>query len=79
MSGTPSNDEHRRQRVVPPTMVEQPSVPMWFHNGTGAPVWQLPDTMIGPDPDGGADFDDDEWAEFLAAVGVVPRGEEECD
>lgn len=80
MSEMPSNGERGRLRADSPSMIERPSVPDWLQGHIGSGAWKLPDVVTGPDPDGGADFDDDEWAEFLAAVGVVvPRGEEERD
>lgn len=39
----------------------------WQHRGE-ANRWVPDATMTGPDPDGGVEFDDDEWDSFLAAI-----------
>lgn len=67
-AGVPTHDKRGRLLSITAPMIEPATVPAQWQSHTRPSVWSLPDTVIGPDPDGGADFDDDEWAEFLAAV-----------
>lgn len=67
-SGVPTHDERGRLLSLTAPTIEAAPVPAQWQNHTNPTTWSLPDTVTGPDSDGGADFDDDEWTDFLTAV-----------
>ncbi|MCL2594281.1 MAG: hypothetical protein FWD83_01990 [Promicromonosporaceae bacterium] len=52
--------------IKSPDITEAQVPDAWHLRST--PSWAPPIDYVGPDPDGGVEFDDDEWVTFMAAV-----------
>jgi hypothetical protein len=66
-TGLPTRDPQGRVVSVSAPALERVDDPTGWDGLTNTP-WQFPPDTAGPDPFGGADFDDDEWDAFMSAV-----------
>lgn len=66
-SGVPTYDKRERLLSITAPTIEPATVPTQWQSHTN-PTARFEPYITGPDPDGGVDFDDDEWADFLTAV-----------
>lgn len=66
--GQPARDPGGRLTAVTSVHVTAAQIPTEWMAPVHNESWRELAAQNGPDPDGGVDFDDDEWAEFLAAV-----------
>ncbi|WP_163544361.1 hypothetical protein [Occultella kanbiaonis] len=67
-SGVPTHGARGRLISITAPTIEPAAVPAQWRSHTEPTAWLLPREASGPDPDGGVEFDDDEWAGFLAAI-----------
>ncbi|CAM3432567.1 hypothetical protein OCAE111667_09740 [Occultella aeris] len=67
-SGVPTHGAKGRLISLTAPTIEPAPVPAQWRSHAEPTAWLLPENVSGPDPDGGVDFDDDEWARFLAAI-----------
>lgn len=67
-AGYPTYDRRGRLLSIAKPTIEPGTVPEPWLSHQRPSRWSLPDAVTGPAPHGGAEFSDDEWDEFMAAV-----------
>ncbi|WP_125773832.1 hypothetical protein [Antribacter gilvus] len=67
-SGLPTPDSRGRLVSISEPVLTGVTLPDLFRQHLDPSEWSPPTNYVGPDPDGGVDLDDDEWADFLFMV-----------